>query len=237
MRLFSTAVVLFSLVAAAEEPAATTAAQAFAQIKEGNGRFVDGKSLHDDATPKARIALAHTQHPHTSILTCADSRVSPELLFDQGLGHLFTVRIAGNTAGNNSEGSLEYGVEHLGTHLLVVMGHVECGALNTTLNTPPGKSAGSNHLDKLVAEIRENIAPTVLTAEDLKDKTMAKAARANVDGVVRRLLATSPLLKKKVDAGELVIVPALYTLETGKVEFWGPAVQQLEKAARAPDKK
>lgn len=201
-------------------------AQSLKLLKDGNQRFVLGKPKHGDERPTDRKALAAGQHPHAIVLSCSDSRVPPELVFDQGLGKLFVVRVAGNVADPEGLASIEYAVEHLGAHFIVVMGHESCGAVKATLSTPVGKSAGSPSLDTLVSDIRKNLGGAT-AAED--DKVLARPVRANVEAVVANLKAGSPILKERLEKGELAIAPAVYGLATGKVEFW-----DVDKLSPAP---
>lgn len=190
-------------------------------LKEGNGRTVAGAPKCEvDRGKETRKLLARGQKPHTIVLSCSDSRVPPELVFDQGLGRLFVIRVAGNVLSPPNVASIEYGVEHLGARLIVVMGHESCGAVKATLETPEGKSAGSPSLDALVASIRANLRSTKLSAADREDRLLRAAVRANVDAVVKQLLVDSPLLKKLALSGEVVVVPAIYGLESGAVELW-----------------
>ena len=193
-----------------------TPEQAYETLVAGNQRFVDGKATHPRQDVARRAELAMGQKPHTIVLSCSDSRVPPELVFDQGLGELFVVRVAGNVLGAAAVASMEYAVEHLGARLIVVMGHDSCGAVKAALTTPKGKSAGSPDLDTLVAQIQPNLEK--VKPED--DKTIRGPVRANVDGVTRQLTRKSEILRKAVESGKVKVVSAIYALASGKVEFW-----------------
>ena len=194
--------------------------ESFQRLREGNERFAAGRSRTSANHVEARRALLKGQKPHTILVSCSDSRVPPELVFDQGLGELFIVREAGNGLDNVGLASIEFAMEQLGARLIVVLGHEYCGAVKAALATEEGASAGSSNLEALVASIHENMRGTTLTEADRVDPKAARASWANVNGVVRRLLEGSELVRKRVEAGEVVIVPGLYSLETGRVRFW-----------------
>lgn len=154
------------------------------------------------------------------MVSCSDSRVPPELIFDAGLGQIFTVRIAGNVLTSESIASIEYAIEHLGARTIVVMGHESCGAVKAALGAVPGESAGSPHLDRLIADVNRCMSSTNLTDEERHDPHVLAAARANVNGVVGELLVSSKIVAEKLEAKEIAVLPAIYRLETGAVEFW-----------------
>jgi carbonic anhydrase len=220
-----------SVPAPAGAPAATATAkeeqdsfspapeQVFQRLLEGNERFRNGTARQDGARPEDREELADGQSPEAVVLACSDSRVSPEHLFDQGLGELFVIRGAGNTVTEEELASMEYAVEHLGSKLIVVMGHDSCGAVKAALETPEGKSAGSPNLDKLVSEVREGLEGTELTEADKHDPTAHKAVEANAHSVLMELAEKSPILREKLAKGEIAAVSGVYSLDTGKVEF------------------
>lgn len=193
---------------------------AFDSLKAGNQRFVEGKSQDSKRSATRRGELTAGQKPFAIVLSCSDSRVPPELVFDQGLGEIFTVRVAGHALGAGTVASIEYAVEHLGSRLLVVMGHEACGAVKAALTTPAGQSAGSADLDTLVSSITPGLEGT---KRDLAsdDKTLRKPVKSNVDYTTQRLLERSSIVRKKVEAGELKIVKGIYGLGSGKVDFWG----------------
>lgn len=229
------AVVLFPLTfARAEAPPSHAAAhapphgtapaspqKAYRELVTGNVRFARGASKHKDSAPWVRKKLASGQHPHSIVVTCSDSRVSPELAFDQGLGKLFVVREAGNTLDPHAIASIEYAVEHLGAGLIVIMGHDSCGAVKAALSTAPGASAGSVSLDTLVKDLQTNLASAGLTDADKQDPVAHNAVAANAEAVRAQLAVASPLIKAKLDAGALALVSAVYALDTGKVTFAG----------------
>ncbi len=185
------------------------------ELKAGNQHHVAKHYAHPHQTAARQRELASSQHPHAAILSCADSRVAPEIVFDQGLGDVFDVRVAGNIAGEAEVASLEYAAEHLGVPLLVVMGHQKCGAVTAALEG--GEAHG--HLSTLVEAIR----PAVEKAAGLPGDRVDNAVRINVENVVRQLRESTPLLSELVEKRQLRIVGAVYSLDTGKVEWLAPA--------------
>ena len=198
-------------------PAAPTAEAVLAELKAGNQHHVQTKYQHPHQTGTRRRELASGQHPHAVILACADSRVAPEIVFDQGLGDLFDVRVAGNIATDAEIGSIEYAVEHLHTPLIVVMGHQSCGAVGGAIEG--GDAPG--HLPTVMNEIK----PAVDEARKLQGNLSDNAIRLNVENVVKKLRTSQPVLAEAVSAGKLKIVGAVYALDDGKVT-WLPEKSQ-----------
>ena len=187
-------------------------AEAISKLKEGNGRYTSGNLQHPGQTAERRTELAKTQHPFAAIVSCSDSRVPPEIVFDQGLGDLFVVRVAGNVINDEGMGSLEYTVDHLGTRLILVLGHQSCGAVKAARETIAAKGKAPGHIESLVTAIK----PTVeATAKDDLDATI----KANVKNVVQALRSSTPILKAKVDSGEVKVIGGYYSLDTGAVTF------------------
>jgi carbonic anhydrase len=209
---------------APERPAPGTASVQAGEMLErllrGNHRFVTGKQEHPNQAASYRRDLAAGQHPVAAILGCADSRVPPEIIFDQGLGDLFTVRVAGNVVDDATLGSLEYAVEHLGVPLIIVLGHSGCGAVQAAL--AGGQVRGQIH--RLVTAIK----PAVLSAAGAPGEPLDQAVRTNVDMVVRQLRAACPVLAPLVAQGKLVIVGAYYDIVTGSVELLTPKERLAE---------
>jgi len=188
-----------------------TADAALAELKAGNAHYVAGQYQHPHQTAARQRELATGQNPHCAILTCADSRVPPEIVFDQGLGDIFDVRVAGNVAGDDETASIEYAAEHLHVPLVVVMGHSHCGAVTAALEggAAPGK------LPNLIEQLR----PAVEQSAHEPGDHLENAIRANVVRVVEQLRTAKPLLSELVATGKLRIVGAVYSLETGKVDW------------------
>jgi carbonic anhydrase len=196
------------LVRAQEAP--PTPATALKLLKDGNARFAADKDGKKDLTAKRRAEVAKGQHPFAVVLTCADSRVAPELVFDQGLGDVFVVRVAGNVSEPYLVASIEYAVEHLKSPLIVVMGHEKCGAVDAALS---GEELHGN-LGKLIKEVH--------VGKDLpkeKDEKLAAAVKANVLFQTAQLTKQSTILKDFASNQRIRIVPAVYSLKSGEVTW------------------
>jgi carbonic anhydrase len=197
-----------SLSFAQTHPAHTGAASAdqiWADLEAGNQRFVSGSSSQHDYVAQ-RQALAKTQAPKVAVLGCADSRLSPELLFDKGLGDLFVVRNAGNSPDPIAIGSLEYAVEHLGSKVIVVLGHQSCGAVTAACS---GEKMPTVNLEAVVAPV----APSCSANKG----DLTAAIKDHVHRSAQQLVAQSPVLKHEVEEGKLKVIEAYYELDTGKV--------------------
>ena len=216
-RLFTLAIIvlLTALVALPGVPQKTeekvTADSALAELKLGNKHHAQHRYLHPHETVSRQRQLASAQHPHAEILSCADSRVPPEIIFDQGLGDLFVVRVAGNVATDAELGSLEYGAEHLHIALIVVLGHENCGAVTAAVQG----GAVEGHIATLVDLIK----PAVEKSRGLPGDPVANAVRINVEMVVKQLRSSTPILSELVAQGKLKIVGGVYSLETGEVTW------------------
>jgi carbonic anhydrase len=195
-----------------------TPAESIARLKAGNTRFVENPA---DALPvdaARRTALAKAQTPFATVLTCADSRVPPEVVFHTGLGDLFVVRAAGHVTDRSVLGSVEYGAEHLHTPVIVVMGHESCGAVKAAVETPPGTSLGPN-LDYMLKAIRPAVARA---ASDAESMGLRGAILANVEETINDMLEQSAILKHLAESGQVVLVGAYYELGTGRAHFSEP---------------
>ncbi len=186
-------------------------------LKNGNIRFTSKHFRADGRTEKDRARLAKGQHPHAIVLSCSDSRVPPEIVFDQTLGEIFVIRVIGEALDSSVIASIEYAVEHLHIGLLVVMGHSQCGAIQATVKTQEGSSAGSPEIDKVISDIRPRLASL---KNEPESTNLEVESTLNADGVARDLVKRSSLLKSAVDTGNLVIKSALYRVDTGKVTFY-----------------
>jgi carbonic anhydrase len=189
-----------------------SAAEALERLREGNRRYVSGAS-HLDPADGHPPGLEKGQAPFAVILACSDSRVPVEMIFDQGPGDLFVTRVAGNIAAPSQLGSIEYAATQLGTKLVVVLGHSNCGAISATLESiAKGLAVGSPNLGAIVDRIRPAIEP-------LDQPSLQDAVAANVRHTVQRLCHDSAILATMIDASELAVVGAEYSIENGKVEF------------------
>lgn len=235
--------VLFSFAAfAAEEPWGKPD-ESFQRLKEGHARFVEGKYQHPDATPaRLKETAEKGQKPFATIIGCSDSREPLELIFDQGVGSLFVVRVAGNVCDTDEIGSIEYGAGHLKTPLVVVMGHTKCGAVTAVAS---GATLGGS-LPMLV----DNIQPAVEAAKKAnagkdQETLIAAAIRANVFQSIQDLLTHSEEIHTLVQEGKIKVIGALYHLEDGTIEWLGEHPKQAEfvtaskeaPSAKHPEKK
>lgn len=184
----------------------------WATLLTGNRRFVRGEHLVRPVR-ELRQELAKGQHPDVIVLTCSDSRLSPEILFDQPIGELFVVRTAGNLVDPIALGSIEYAVEHLHAKLLVVMGHERCGAVDAAL---AGGTMPTENLEAIVRKIRPGIPPARPGAS--KDALLQDAIEANVRRSATDCVVASPIVREHVVHGSLAVVQALYRLASGEVE-------------------
>lgn len=196
---------------------AVPAEKALSWLANGNNRYLKKAMRTDGRSQKDRDRLAKGQHPHAIVLTCSDSRVPPETVFDQALGEIFVVRTAGQSLDSAVIASLEYAVEHLGPRLLVVMGHTSCGAVKAAIETAEDSSAGSPALDQLVHDIRPRI-PVRTPASS--SKALEIESSANAQGVAADLLKRSDIIRARVEKGDLLIKPALYYIDSGVVKFY-----------------
>jgi len=213
--------------------------EAVSRLKAGNGRYTSGNPQHPhesrqertyiatnsyenadmtslgmtaDQAAKRRAELTKSQHPFAIVVSCSDSRLPPEIVFDQGLGDLFVLRVAGNVIDDHSLGSIEYAVDHLAVRLVLVLGHQRCGAVKAAKETIAAKTEAPAHIQSLVTAIRPAVDATL-------NGDLDATVKANVKDVVQALRSSTPVLKAKVDSGELHVVGAYYSLDTGAVAF------------------
>lgn len=184
--------------------------EALSRLTEGNKRFVSGKLEHPRQGADRRAALATSQAPFAVVLGCSDSRTPPEVTFDQGLGDLFVVRVAGNVVNDEELGSIEYAVEHLGTRLIVVLGHERCGAVKAARDIIAAEQQPPAHIDSLVAALKPAVDATAKA-------DMEVTVKANVENVVKKLQMSEPVLKALVEKKEIAVQGAYYDLDTGAV--------------------
>jgi len=198
------------------------ASEALARLREGNRRFVSGTpSLSALVTQARRAALATEQRPFAIVLGCSDSRVPAELIFDQGLGDLFVIRVAGNIVAPSQVGSVEFAAERFGTPLVVVLGHTQCGAVLATLEELRNRSNHSPNIRSIVDRIRPSVESLLAMGLDRDEERLVRAAvRANVRASANHLRHGSALLEQLIQEGRLTVVGAEYSLESGEVEFF-----------------
>jgi carbonic anhydrase len=212
---------------------------AIARLKEGNARFTAGNRPHSrqssdehayigkqsyensgvialgmtsEQAAKRRAELTKSQHPFAIILSCSDSRVPPELVFDEGLGDLYVIRVGGHVLNDEVLGSIEYGVDLLGARVILVLGHQGCGAVDAAMKAVAANGEAPGHIQSLVTAIKPVLQSTPKTDLD----TMIKA---NVKHVLDALRSSTPILKAKVDAGDVQLIGGYYALDTGAVTF------------------
>lgn len=185
-----------------------TAQDALDLLKEGNKRYQSGQYKHPNTSTDRRDSQTGGQEPFAIILSCADSRVAPELLFDRGIGDLFIIRVAGNVVDDHAIGSIEYAVAHLNTKLIVVLGHESCGAVGASLDgSDPGAHIGS---------ITTKIHPAVDRAKQMKGDLLTNSVQENAKMVSDTLRNCDPILS---NTEGLEVIPAYYKLSNGEVEF------------------
>ena len=210
--------------AAHAPPKGLSPLEGIARLSSGNGRFAVGKRTRsadssDDADE--RETTAKGQHPFAAILTCADSRLSPDLIFDQSIGDVFVIRNAGNVAEPVGEGSLEYAIEHLGVRLIVVLGHAQCGAVKAVTGSDaklPGRLVAiQDRMPGLRAYFQE-----VSGQGKTPEQAVAAAVARNAEEQALALLTDSAVLREAAARGDIAVVPAVYDLAGGLVEFRSP---------------
>lgn len=220
-------------VASSAQPV-MSADEALQKLQAGNERYVAGKPKHLNQDRKRRAeTVANGQHPFATVLACSDSREAVEILFDQGIGDIFVVRVAGNVADVDEIGSMEYGVDHLVTPLLVVLGHTHCGAVTAVVQ--------GAQLHGSIPALVDNIIPAVKKAKEanlgISEKDLINhAIKANVWQSIEDLLTKSQAARELVTKGSLKIIGAVYDLESGKIDWMGshPAQAKLIAVSQSP---
>lgn len=199
-----------------------SAQDALDRLREGNRRFMAGNQNASSSDKVLRSELLAGQKPHAIILGCSDSRVPAELIFDQGLGDLFVIRIAGNIVAPSQIGSVEFAVERFETPLVVVLGHSQCGAVQATLEDLAQPSENhSRHMLSIVERIRPSVESLLCTELKHKPEALLRhAVRANIRASANHLRHGSVFLEQLVQNNKLLIVGAEYSLETGMVEIF-----------------
>jgi len=186
---------------------------ALTRLEEGNGRFQNDTLEHKLQDQARRDHLTDHQVPYAIILSCADSRVAPEITFDTGLGEVFIIRVAGNMANIETIASIEYAVAVIKTNLIVVLGHESCGAVGAAVSVSQGGSLPGPNLNYLVSHIQ----PAITQSSDPTD--VNTVVKKNAEVVAQNLRDRSEIIRGGVDAGSVKIIPAYYNLASGKVDF------------------
>lgn len=182
---------------------------ALLEIKAGNQRFLNNKAVNNDYKNQIE-QTKNDQHPHTLILSCLDSRIPPEIIFDQGIGNIFVARVAGNIEDTNILGSMEFATKVKGTKLIIVMGHNKCGAVKGAID-----DAKLGNLTQLVDQIK----PAIIGNKSNLDTMMDETAKENVKLTIADILKLSPVISDLVKENKVKIVGAFYDITTGKVTF------------------
>jgi carbonic anhydrase len=211
-------------------PSGYGGASALTRLRLGNGRFVADASEALPITSPRRAALAQGQSPFATVLSCADSRVPPEVIFHTGLGDLFVVRSAAHVTDRAVLATLEYGVDRLHTPLLVVMGHESCGIVKAALDSSAAQSSEPN-LDYLLKSLRPAVSRAASQANDVR---LRAAILANVEETINQLLDTSAIIKRLAETQKLTLVGGYYELATGRVHFSEPVHLIARPAQPAP---
>jgi carbonic anhydrase len=198
------------------EPLPQDFAEALSRLKAGNARFAAGQTRHAHESADWRKQLVVNQQPFATILGCSDSRVPPELVFDQGFGDLFVIRVAGNVVDTDVVGSIQYAVRHLKTRLLVIMGHEGCGAVTATLAAMDGTAKEPRFVEALAKRIEPGLKD--LNPQLAGEARLSAAVEANVRWAEKQLTGL-PEGKQALEAKVVMFVGAVYELKTGRVRF------------------
>jgi carbonic anhydrase len=213
VRILTCSWLAFVASSTAGESAGVGADEALSRLLNGDKRFVAGKSEepHGSALTERRHTLATEQKPFAVVVSCSDSRVPPELVFDVSLGDIFVVRTAGEVVGAVELGSIEYAIEHLGTRLIVVLGHQRCGAVSAA-------ASGATETGD-IPDVLKAILPAVEETKGQSGDHIDNAVRANARDIAKRLQSSGPIIAPRVQSGEVKIVAAYYSLDTGQIEL------------------
>ncbi len=211
-----------------------SADEALSRLKAGADRYLEGKLQHPNQSRERRaLTYGQGQHPFAAVLGCSDSRVPVELIFDQGIGDIFVVRVAGNVAQADEIGSIEYAVDHLATPVVVVLGHSHCGAVTAVVEN----AKVTPNIASLVAPIRPAVAKAKAENPEASKEVLLNAAiRDNVLQAMSDLFQKSPLIKAQVKAKKTRVVGALYEIDTGRVQWLGPHPDQDKWLGKAEGK-
>jgi len=225
-----TLILLFVLVTATVALAASksdiSSEAALKMLMEGNKQFVSGIAKHPNLDAKRRQETAEKgQKPFAVVLACSDSRVPVEIVFDQGIGDIFTVRNAGNVASQTDIGSVEYAVDHLGSPLVLVMGHSGCGAVTATVEggeAPPNIKAFEDFIAPALAKVK------AANPDKTGEALIAETVKSNVWQTMEDIFKNSPMMREKIKDGKVKLVGAVYEMASGKISWMGPHPQQTQ---------
>ena len=192
--------------------------EALSLLKDGNERFAEGNSIHPNRCEETKNALLKQQKPFVAVLSCSDSRVQIEIIFDAGLGDIFAVRTAGHVLSKEVMGSLEYAVKTLGVKLIIILGHENCGAIKTAVEPYQNKSYAE--LSENLQSIMNHIYPAIENLPPDCDDFLDSAIRSNINYQVQDLINKDEYLAETVKSGKIMLVGAEYSLATGKVTFF-----------------
>lgn len=191
--------------------------EALKRLIDGNERFASEKSIHPNLGSELRNALVGEQKPYATILSCSDSRVPVEIIFDAGIGDLFVIRSAGHVLSKETLGSIEYSVRNLGVKLIMVMGHGNCGAIKSALNS---YNTHENNLSENLEALLSHIYPAFENLDCSNDKLLLRRAIiSNIKYQVQDLVKKDEYLAEKIASGEIMLVGAKYNLDSGRIEI------------------
>ncbi|MCC6762423.1 MAG: carbonic anhydrase [Chitinophagaceae bacterium] len=205
--------ILFAVACKQPAPATVAASTPLKKVMDGNARFAAVHPIHPDESANRTHEIAEGQHPFAVVIACSDSRVAPELIFDEGLGDLFVIRTAGNIISEVELGSVEYAVEHLHVPLVIVMGHERCGAVEAMLSG----ALPHNHIKSIIDSLRNESEIKAIPVND--EQRLAHCVEANVRHGVKELLTQSTVIQEALHNGKLQVVGAHYDLDDRKVRI------------------
>lgn len=191
--------------------------EALKKLIEGNERFANNKSIHPNRYEETKDVLLKQQKPFVAVLSCSDSRVPIEIIFDAGLGDIFAVRTAGHVLSKEVIGSLEYAIKDLGVKLVMILGHENCGAISTAVQTYQNKNY--DELSENLQSIMNHIYPAIENVHDENGDFLNCAVKSNIQYQLEDLINKDAYIAKKVQEGKIAVVGAMYSLAKGKVEI------------------
>jgi len=191
--------------------------EAIQKLVDGNERFAQDKSVHPNRCAETKNALLKQQKPFVAVLSCSDSRVPVEIIFDAGLGDIFAVRTAGHVLSKEVMGSLEYAVKSIGVKLIMILGHENCGAIRTAIDSYQSKNGGE--MSDNIQSIMNHIYPAIEKVDENTEDFINTAVRSNIQYQLDDLLNKDEYIAKKVQSGDIALVGAIYSLTSGKVEI------------------